>query len=76
MFESGNFWLKMKWDSFSDLQVDVSQFVSSRHNMGMSLTRKVWNEIKKCGQVRAESSGFDFLWRHFQVIGLEFDMPS
>lgn len=36
---------------FLNCQVDVSSFVSSRHNMGMSLTRKTWNEIKKCGQV-------------------------
>ena len=33
------------------LQVDVMNWMSSKHNMGMSLNRQVWEQIKKCSKV-------------------------
>ena len=33
------------------LQVDIMTWVSSKHNMGMSLTRDTWNMIKNCSVV-------------------------
>ncbi|EEB09878.1 alpha-1,6-mannosyl-glycoprotein beta-1,2-N-acetylglucosaminyltransferase, putative [Pediculus humanus corporis] len=29
-------------------RIETSNWISSRHNMGMALNRNIWNEIKKC----------------------------
>ena len=35
------------------LQVEKSTWKSVDHNMGMAFDRNMWNEIKKCSEVRA-----------------------
>lgn len=32
--------------------MELASWISSRHNMGMTFARDLWNEIKKCAKVR------------------------
>ena len=33
------------------LKVDVADWISSKHNMGMSLTRDTWKLLRQCAKV-------------------------
>ena len=42
----------VSWLIWVPFQVDVTDWVSTKHNMGMALNRSIWDKIKKCQQVR------------------------
>ena len=60
------FWLSAKlriWCHCTFLfKVERAYWVSSKHNMGMAFTRKLWTEIKKCGKVSWPWYTFSFVW--------------
>ena len=34
------------------VQVEIMSWVSSKHNMGMALTRQTWSQLKACTEVQ------------------------
>ncbi|KAK2144084.1 hypothetical protein LSH36_788g03020 [Paralvinella palmiformis] len=55
-------------------KVDVMNWISSKHNMGMSLNRQVWEQIKKCSKPFCEFDDYNWDWS-LQHVSMQC-MPS
>lgn len=44
------------------LQVDITNWVSSKHNMGMSFNKEVWVKIKSCAQAFCAFDDYNWDW--------------
>ena len=49
------------------LQVDVSLWVSSKHNMGMAFTRKLWEEVRSCRAYFCNFDDYNWDWSLYHV---------
>lgn len=47
-------------DSFN--KVEISPWLTSKHNMGMSLNRTTWNEIKSCAKYFCSYDEYNYDW--------------
>lgn len=43
-------------------KVEVTHWVSSKHNMGMAFTRSVWNELKECATKFCKYDDYNWDW--------------
>ncbi|XP_060074336.1 alpha-1,6-mannosyl-glycoprotein 2-beta-N-acetylglucosaminyltransferase-like [Ylistrum balloti] len=43
-------------------KVELATFISSRHNMGMTFARDLWNEIKKCAKEFCDFDDYNWDW--------------
>ena len=50
-----------------NLQVDVSLWVSSKHNMGMAFTRKLWEEVRSCRAYFCNFDDYNWDWSLYHV---------
>lgn len=60
-------------------QVEVANWISSRHNMGMAFTVDLWNEIKNCGKVSLNQvflNDYKFLQPMRKHVDTEESLPS
>ncbi|CAH1783091.1 unnamed protein product [Owenia fusiformis] len=58
----------------SSARVETSLWVSSKHNMGMALTKNVWNKISSCAKDFCEFDDYNWDWT-LQYVGMKC-MPS
>ena len=49
------------------LQVELTQWLSSKHNMGMAFTRDVWQKIHSCATVFCQFDDYNWDWSLFHV---------
>lgn len=49
--------------------MELASWISSRHNMGMTFARDLWNEIKKCAKVCTTDSTF-LIWQVQKTMGV------
>ena len=43
-------------------QAELTDWVSSKHNMGMAFTRTVWNKIRKCSTIFCTYDDYNWDW--------------
>ena len=49
------------------LQVDVSSWISTEHNMGMAFTRKLWDEVRSCNAHFCNFDDYNWDWSLYHV---------
>jgi len=56
-------------------QAEITDWVSSKHNMGMSITRDVWNKIRSCASMFCTYDDYNWDWS-LQKISLSCLKPT
>ena len=53
--------------SFCILQAVITQWISTKHNMGMAFTREVWLKIRFCASTFCKYDDYNWDWSLFHV---------
>lgn len=54
--------LYLVYKIFHTLQVEITPWISSKHNMGMAFNRTTWNEIVKCAAYFCKYDDYNWDW--------------